>query len=147
MVFLCRVTYEHYRGSHFENEMMYLKLEKLLPQYLMVVNATPLFLFNEEFEYKPMVKTKKKRVPIVRTKDTSSEEISSDSDGNKAEEEEDESSSEDDLGECIVLEADKYKLSQAAMAKMAKEKEEKEKRRLVREENKARKAEEKLKMD
>lgn len=125
LVFLCRVTYEHYRGSHFENEMMYLKLEKMLPQYLMIVNATPLFLFNEEFEYKPMVKKTKKRVPIVRKKDTSSEEISSDSDDNKDVEEDEESSSEDDLGECIVLEADKYKLSQAFVVKMAREKEEK----------------------
>jgi len=28
LVFLCRVAYEHYRGTHYENEMLYLKLEK-----------------------------------------------------------------------------------------------------------------------
>lgn len=59
-VFLCRVTYEHYRGSPYENELMYLKLEKLLPKFLDVLYLTPIFLFGEEFEYKPMVKKNKK---------------------------------------------------------------------------------------
>jgi hypothetical protein len=53
LVYLCRVAYEHYRGTHYENEMMYLKIEKLLPKYLAPLNLNPIFLFEEDFEYKP----------------------------------------------------------------------------------------------
>jgi len=105
LVFLCRIAYEHYRGSHYENEMMYLKLEKLIPKFLNVLNLQPIFLFYEEFEYKPMVK-KAKKVKIVKKKESSD-----DSSDSKPESEEEESSSEDDLGECIILEEGKYKLS------------------------------------
>lgn len=55
-VFLCRIAFEHYRGSHYENEMMYLKLEKIIPKFLGVIFLDPIFLFGEDFEYKPMVK-------------------------------------------------------------------------------------------
>ena len=34
LVFLCRVSYQHYVNTPYENEMMYLKLEKTLPIYL-----------------------------------------------------------------------------------------------------------------
>ena len=36
LVFLCRIAYEHYRGTPYENEMLYLKLEKIIPKYLIV---------------------------------------------------------------------------------------------------------------
>lgn len=100
-VFLCRISFEHYRGTPYENEMMYLKLEKTVPMYLNYLQLTPIFLFNEEFEYKPAVKKqkrgKKAKKQVVK-RDSSSSAISSSS-----EEEEEESSSEEDLAECIVL--------------------------------------------
>lgn len=60
LVFLCRVAFEHYRGTPYETEMMYLKLEKMIPVFLGPVNLSPLFLFYEEFEYKPQVRKPKK---------------------------------------------------------------------------------------
>lgn len=113
IVFLCRVTYEHYRGTHYENELMYLKLEKTIPMYLNVIGVNPLFLFYEDFEYKPPAK-KAKKVKIVKKND------SSENESNKSveEEEEEDSSSEDDLGEQVTLEEGKYKLAANFIAKM-----------------------------
>ena len=65
LVFICRIAYEHYRGTPYENEMLYLKMEKILPKYLAVFNLTCIFLFEEDFEYKPVVKKKK----ILKTKE------------------------------------------------------------------------------
>jgi hypothetical protein len=90
--------------------MMYLKIEKLLPIILDAYHLTPVFLFNEEFEYKPMVKKNKRKVKVQKKKNSSSDDSSDSS--QKSEEEEEESSSEDDLGECVVLEEGKFKLSQ-----------------------------------
>jgi len=114
-VFLCRIAYEHYRGTHYENEMMYLKLEKTIPMYLNVIGVNPLFLFYEDFEYKPPAK-KAKKVKVVK-KNESSDSLSKKSDEEEEEEEED-SSSEEDLGEQVILEEGKYKLSANFIAKM-----------------------------
>lgn len=139
LVFLCRIVYEHYRGTPYENEMMYLKLEKIIPKMLDVLYLQPLFLFGEEFEYKPMVKKAKvRKQKVVKEKDSSD-----DSSDSKPESEEEESSSEDDLGECIVLEEGKYKLSLPFFEKMKKEKIEKEERRRIRQEAADKKAAEK----
>lgn len=109
-VWICRICFEHYRNTPYENEMMYLKIEKLLPIILDAYHLTPVFLFNEEFEYKPMVKKNKRKVKVQKKKNSSSDDSSDSS--QKSEEEEEESSSEDDLGECVVLEEGKFKLSQ-----------------------------------
>lgn len=61
LVFLTRIAFEHYRNTPYENEMMYLKLEKMIPKFLYPLNLVPLFLFYEDFEYKPMVRRAKKR--------------------------------------------------------------------------------------
>ena len=66
LVFLCRCAFEHYNGTPYENEMMYLKLEKLLPQMLAPMNVSPLFLFYEDFEYKPMAKKGKKEKKVKK---------------------------------------------------------------------------------
>ena len=58
-VFLCRITYENFRGTPYENELMYLKLNNMLPKFLAPYFLTPVFLFDEEFEYKPAIKNKK----------------------------------------------------------------------------------------
>ena len=142
IVFLCRIAYEHYRGTPYENEMMYLKLEKILPKFLLVLNLQPVFLFYEEFEYKPHVK-KAKKVKVVKKKDSSDDS----SDSKPESEEEEESSSEDDLGECIVLEEGKFRLAPNFVQKMEKEKAEKAERRRLRAEAAAKKAEEKAAAD
>lgn len=77
LVFICRISYEHYRGTPYENEMMHLKIEHTLPMYCNVINAVPLFLFNEKFEYKPTVKkVKQKKVIVVKKKESSGSEDS-----------------------------------------------------------------------
>ena len=108
-IFICRICYENYRGTPYENEMLYLKIEKLLPKFLAIMYLEPLFLFNEEFEYKPRAAKGKRQKKIIEVKKKeSSDEVSSsekpDSD------DEDESSSEDDLAECVLLEEGKFKL-------------------------------------
>lgn len=140
-VFLCRICYEHYRDTPYENEMMYLKIEKLLPKFLAIEYLEPLFLFNEDFEYKPRVKQGKrqKRVVVVQKKESSDDLDSSDQ---KEDSEDDESSSEDDLGECVILEEGKFKLSIPFFQRMQKEKAEKAERRKAREERLAAKEKE-----
>ena len=143
LVFICRISYEHYRGTPYENEMMHLKIEHTLPLYCNVINAVPQFLFNEAFEYKPTVKkAKKAKVVIVKKKDSSDSGSGSETPKEEEEEEED-TSSEDDLGEVVVLEDGKFKLSQVYIDNLAKNKLEKAERRRVREENRAKKLEEK----
>jgi hypothetical protein len=34
LVFICRMTYEHYKNTPYKDEMMYIKLEKMLPAWL-----------------------------------------------------------------------------------------------------------------
>ena len=140
-VWICRICFEHFRNTPYENEMMYLKIEKLLPIILYAYHLTPVFLFNEEFEYKPMVKKNKRKVKVVKKKVNSSSDDSSES--SQSEQDEEESSSEDDLGECVVLEEGKFKLSQGFIQKMQRERKEKAERREQREIDRAKKAAEK----
>ncbi len=106
LIFFCRIAYEHYRGTPYENEMMHLKIEHTLPMLTAVINTQPQFLFNEQFEYKPTVKKQKqKKVVVVKKKESSA---SSGSETPKEEEQEEDSTSEDDLGEVVLLEYGKY---------------------------------------
>lgn len=50
LVFLCRVVHEHYNGTDKAKELLYLKLDHLMPQILGYLNLQPLFLFNEKFK-------------------------------------------------------------------------------------------------
>jgi len=103
-VFICRIAFENYRGTPYENEMMYLKLEHTIPIFLDYLNLTPTFLFEEQFEYKPPVKKARgRKAKVVKVKDSSSDESTE-------EEEEEESSSEEDLAECVVLQEGQFKL-------------------------------------
>lgn len=61
LVFMCRITFEHYKGSHYHNERMYIKLEKMLPNWLAPVYQIPEFGFNHEFEYDLKMARKKKK--------------------------------------------------------------------------------------
>ena len=65
LVFICRIAFERYRDSPYESEHMYLKLEKTLPQFLESMNLVPMFLFYEEFDYKPPVKKQKRRKTTI----------------------------------------------------------------------------------
>jgi len=73
LVFMCRITYEHYKGSHYHTEKMYIKLEKMLPNWLAPVFAIPEFGFNHEFEY-DLKQARKKRKLLRKLAGESSEE-------------------------------------------------------------------------
>ena len=75
------------------------------------------------------MKNKNRKVKVVKKKDSSDDSSDSSKKSDEEEEDQEESSSEDDLGECVVLEEGKYKLSQAFSDKMARERIEKEERR------------------
>lgn len=73
LVFMCRITFEHYKASHYHTEKMYIKLEKMLPNWLAPVYAIPEFGFNNEFDY-DLKMARKKRKQIRRAANLSSEE-------------------------------------------------------------------------
>ena len=62
LVFMCRITFEHYKGTVYENELMYIKLEKFLPKWLFPINQTPIFVMGCEFEYDLKVAKRKERL-------------------------------------------------------------------------------------
>lgn len=49
LVFLCRVSHEHYKGTVYEKELLYKKLDHLLPSMLAPLYLQPQFLFGEKF--------------------------------------------------------------------------------------------------
>ena len=49
IVFTCRIAHEHYKGSPYHKELLYLKLDHLMPAFLGYLNLTPIFLFGEKF--------------------------------------------------------------------------------------------------
>lgn len=49
LVFLCRLSYEHYRKTPYHEEYLYLKLDKLMPAFLAYLYLQPNFLFKEKF--------------------------------------------------------------------------------------------------
>jgi len=50
LVFLCRVAHEHYNGGPYENELLFLKLDHLMPAFLAFLSLQPQFLFGEKFK-------------------------------------------------------------------------------------------------
>lgn len=50
LVFLCRISEEHYKNSPYEGELLYLKLEHLMSRFLSPLNLSCLFLFGEKFQ-------------------------------------------------------------------------------------------------
>ena len=59
LVFLCRVVHEHYVGTQYESELLYLKLDHLMPTILGYLNLQPLFLFNAKFKLEEQEEKKK----------------------------------------------------------------------------------------
>lgn len=69
LIFICRVTYEHYRNTPYHEELLYLKLDKLMPAFLAFMALQPTFLFNENFrseEDQNKFKAKKQRQKLKR---------------------------------------------------------------------------------
>ena len=52
IVFVCRIAHEHYNGSPYHNELLYLKLDHLMPSFLAYLSMSPAFLFGEKFSAK-----------------------------------------------------------------------------------------------
>lgn len=50
LVFLCRISHEHYKTGIYKGESLYLKLDHLMPSFLTLLNLSPIFLFGEKFE-------------------------------------------------------------------------------------------------
>ena len=50
IVFLCRIAHEHYETTPHRGELLYIKLDHLIPNFLGFVNLDPIFQFNEKFE-------------------------------------------------------------------------------------------------
>jgi hypothetical protein len=62
LVFIARVTYEHYKKTNYHNELMYIKIEKMLPAWLAPVYAQPDFGFHVDFAYDIKMAKKKERL-------------------------------------------------------------------------------------
>ena len=50
IVFLCRISYEHYAKTEHTAELLYLKLDHLMPAFLAYLSLQPQFLFGEKFK-------------------------------------------------------------------------------------------------
>lgn len=72
LVFLCRMSFEHYeRASNgiYSKELLYLKLDHLMPAFLAYLNLQPLFLFGEKFKFEEeeeKLRAKRKRQKLRR---------------------------------------------------------------------------------
>ena len=69
LVFLCRSAFEHYRNTPYQGELLYLKLDKLMPSFLAYMNLQPNFLFGDRFaaeEEQEMLKAKRQRQKLRR---------------------------------------------------------------------------------
>ena len=68
IVFLCRICHQHYVGGPYEGELLYLKLEHLMPSILGYKNLAPLFLFGERFsieEERDRKKNKRRKQRLI----------------------------------------------------------------------------------
>lgn len=50
IVFICRISHQHYSKTKYKDELLYLKLEHLIPKYLEQFGLNPVFLFGEKFK-------------------------------------------------------------------------------------------------
>jgi hypothetical protein len=48
--FMCRVSHELCKDTPYANELLYLKLDKMLPIWLESVNKPPTFTFDHDFD-------------------------------------------------------------------------------------------------
>jgi Ca2+-binding EF-hand superfamily protein len=59
LVFLCRISHEHYQGTPYEKEVNYLKIDHLMPTFMNHYNMTPVFRFGEKFEVEAEIEMEK----------------------------------------------------------------------------------------
>ena len=67
--FICRICDEHYKGTPFEKELLFLKIDKLMTPLLLAKDLDPLFLFNMKFKLEikeDKLKLKKKQKKLKR---------------------------------------------------------------------------------
>ena len=67
--FICRICEEHYKGTPFEKELLFLKIDKLMTPLLLAKDLDPLFLFNMKFKLEikeDKIKLKKKQKKLKR---------------------------------------------------------------------------------
>ena len=50
IVFLCRISHFHYQKTKYKDELLYLKLEHLLPRFLEQFSLNPVYLYGEKFK-------------------------------------------------------------------------------------------------
>ena len=50
LVFLCRITHEHYESTVHRGELLHVKLDHMLPHFLGYVGLDVIFQFGEKFE-------------------------------------------------------------------------------------------------
>lgn len=113
IVFLSRLAFQHYKDTPYHMELMYIKIDKMLPRFLAPLNLTPMFSFNDEFEYKPAVKKKKPpKQKIIRVESDASSAVSESDDSSSDE------SSEEDMADLIQLEPGKYTVTEACMTRL-----------------------------
>ena len=60
-VFMCKMTHEFYSKTVYANELLHIKLEKMLPLWLKPIYLDPVFTHNEEFEYDIKMNKRKER--------------------------------------------------------------------------------------
>ena len=49
LAFLCRITHEHYEQTIHKTELLYKKLDHLMPLFLNHVRLDPLFVYGDKF--------------------------------------------------------------------------------------------------
>ena len=59
LVFLCRVSHEHYESTEHKAEQLYKKLDHLLPKFLLYANLDPAYIFGDKFAAELKFETKK----------------------------------------------------------------------------------------
>eukprot|EP00354_Favella_ehrenbergii_P005340 CAMPEP_0170455130 /NCGR_PEP_ID=MMETSP0123-20130129/3174_1 /TAXON_ID=182087 /ORGANISM="Favella ehrenbergii, Strain Fehren 1" /LENGTH=94 /DNA_ID=CAMNT_0010718119 /DNA_START=244 /DNA_END=528 /DNA_ORIENTATION=- len=68
-----RIAHEHYLGTGYEPELLYLKLDHLMPLFLQPLNLSPIFLFGEKFakdekDERKRAKTRQKKLNEAQKK-------------------------------------------------------------------------------
>ena len=77
LVFLCRIAYYHYDKTPYREELLFLKLEHLMPDFCAFLGLQPAFLFGERFKLEAQLeqerarrRKKKLKRALLREKET-----------------------------------------------------------------------------
>ena len=61
LVFLCRIAYYHYDKTPYREELLYLKLDHLIPDFCAFLSLQPAFRFGERFKLEAQLEQEKAR--------------------------------------------------------------------------------------